>query len=87
MKLINYRKGFDGSYCLLLWTCRPSRQGFHAFCSKQNVSKDQVKWIKDQFARHGQTPLAVEQVEDYRNGKCFPTSVKTGWDNIFLKQA
>lgn len=73
MKLIasNSDTGVDGSSCLFLWTCRTSREGVHAFCSKPNISPQQKEWIYQQYEKFNLTPVEVDQNIDYKDGPCF----------------
>lgn len=73
MKLIaSHNDPRTGIYCFSLWTCRPSREGFHVFCDDAQVSASQQKWIDQQFRKNGLIENQVEQIKDYRNGTCFP---------------
>lgn len=72
LKLIATNADPNGTYCVLLWTCRPSREGVHAFCSKNKVSDNMKKWISGQYKKL--KPLKEHQVtqnKDYKDGNCF----------------
>lgn len=71
----------ESSFCLTLWTCRPSREGLHAFCNKPQVSKLQHRWIARQFKSYGQTKNDVQQNVDYRRQGCFPNPTRE--DKLF----
>ncbi len=71
MKLLAANNDADGSYCILLWTCRKSREGVHAFCTDSKVSDRQKRWIRNQYRQLSLTKVEVEHNKDYKNGKCF----------------
>lgn len=61
-----------GGICVVVWTCRTSRTGVHAWCNKSKLSKNLKKWVDDEFKR---LRLSKEKVDikhdaDYKNGKC-----------------
>lgn len=60
-----------GGYCLMLWTCRTSREGVHAFSTHKEISPAQKSWIKKQYKAFGLTGQLVEQNKDYSKGPCF----------------
>lgn len=72
LKLISQRS--EGrQYCFMLWTCRKSRQGVHAFCNTQTISKRQRSWILSEYARidSSLSPAVVNQDDNYLGGVCF----------------
>lgn len=71
LKLISQNTDDDKSYCLLVWTCRKSREGVHVFCTKSKVSAKQTKWIREQYKQLKLKKIDVEHNADYKNGKCF----------------
>ncbi|XP_037043403.1 uncharacterized protein LOC119079524 [Bradysia coprophila] len=71
LKVIVSNKDTDGSCCIIMWNCRKSREGVHAFCDKREVSEEQSKWIRKQFDKLDLTALQVKQTADYNGGKCF----------------
>lgn len=73
--LAQYGRPGDQRYCLILWTCRPSRQGLHAFCNTQIVDAAQQRFIDQAFQYYEQPQVHVLQTSDYRDSKCFPDPV------------
>lgn len=73
-KLIASNTDDDGTSCIFLWTCRTSREGVHAFCSRTNVSDQQKKWISKQYKKLELTKVKVVHNTDYKNGRCFKKS-------------
>lgn len=71
MKLIDSNTDANGTTCIILWTCRPSREGVHAFCSKTKLSDQQRQWIAKQYKELGLKPDKVVQNTDYKNGQSF----------------
>lgn len=71
LKIIAENTDTDKSYCLLVWTCRKSRAGVHAICTKNKVSKKQQTWIDDQFAQLKLHNINLINNADLKNGKCF----------------
>lgn len=74
LKMLSVRDEiFLGQYCFMLWTCRKSRQGVHAFCNVQNISRSLRKWILEQYQQIDRTlvPKEVQQNAKYENGVCF----------------
>lgn len=71
IKLLALHTDVDGSYCILVWTCRTSREGVHAFCTKTKLSVKQKKWIASEYKRLGLSEVKVVHNTDYKNGECF----------------
>lgn len=71
MKLIASNAEADGSYCIILWTCRTSRQGVHAFCTTTKISHRQRNWISAQYKLLRLLEIKVVHDQDYKDGKCF----------------
>lgn len=71
MKLLDSNTDANGTSCIILWTCRPSRQGVHAFCSKTKLSDQQRQWISKQYKQLDVKAVKVVHNTDYKNGKCF----------------
>lgn len=70
MKLLAVNKT-KNDYCLMLWTCRKSREGVHAFCSTKQLSNTQKSWIQSQYKTYRLTGEVVKQDKDFSKGKCF----------------
>lgn len=74
LKMIALKKDiFSRVYCFLLWTCRASREGVHAFCNAQKISDKLRSWILTEYKKVDSSlvPQVVNQTSDYRNGVCF----------------
>lgn len=69
LKIIGGNTDADKTVCLLVWTCRKSRAGFHVWCTKTKLSEKQQKWILGISKKV--LLKKVEQNADYKNGKCF----------------
>ncbi|KAJ6649250.1 hypothetical protein Bhyg_04484 [Pseudolycoriella hygida] len=70
LKLLATNDDDDGSYCIIAWTCRKSRDAVHSFCTTNKLSQNQRTWIGDQFAKLGVEALKVEQSTDLKDLEC-----------------
>lgn len=71
MKLLSLNTDADGSYCIIVWTCRTSQEDVNALCTNTKISDKQKKWISSQYKQLGITEIKVLHNTDYKNGKCF----------------
>lgn len=83
LKVLSEYRTFDQIYCLILYTCRPSRQGLHAFCSTPHINRVLRLMIDYEFRKYGQPQYNVKHNTDYRSGKCFPNGISREQDNIY----
>lgn len=73
MKLLAVNEDENG-WCLILWTCRPSREGVHAFCTQPQQTLQQQQWIASQYALLDLTEVVVTQNTVLEGTKCFVSS-------------
>jgi len=69
-KIISCKTECDGSYCIMVHSCRESREGVHALCSSSQVTPTQHEWINDEYKKLNLTPVYVKQDTDYKQGAC-----------------
>lgn len=79
MKLL-YKHYTGSERCIILWTCRSSRSGVHAFCNTPTVSAVMDSWIKDRYAYLRLAPQPILQQVSYINGPCI---THHRWFNVY----
>lgn len=79
MKLL-YKLYVGDERCLILWTCRSSRKGVHAWCNTPKVSAPMDTLVRARYAYLKLNPLPIIQQVSYKNGPCFSHH---RWFNIY----
>lgn len=63
LKLVTTRTDSEATYCLMVWTCRTTRKGFHAWCNNNDVSIEMYRLIGEAFRGLGKK--AIYKLHNY----------------------